>query len=46
MAGVGLAFSDLLHASVASQDYTGKLAALQGKGDDYEIAAAQVRPWG
>lgn len=24
------------------QDYTGKLAALQGKGDDYEIAAAQV----
>eukprot|EP00887_Chlorella_sp_A99_P003161 scaffold9.g3161.t1 len=24
------------------QDYTGKLATLQGKGDDYEIAAAQV----
>lgn len=26
------------------QEYTTKLAALQGKGDDYEAAAAQVRP--
>lgn len=25
-----------------SQEYTAKLAALQGKGDDYEVAAAQV----
>lgn len=31
------------HPRPLCQDYTGKLAALQGKGDDYEIAAAQVR---
>lgn len=24
------------------QDYTAKLASLQAKGDDYEIAAAQI----
>lgn len=24
------------------QEYTNKLAAVQGKGDDYEVAAAQI----
>ena len=31
---------DAVRAGLA--EYVGKLAALQGKGDDYEIAAAQV----
>jgi len=32
----------LLSARAAAQEYTAKLAALQAKGDDYEIAAAQI----
>lgn len=28
------------------QEYTAKLAAVQGKGDEYEAAAAQVGRWG
>lgn len=29
-------------AAVTVQEYTAKLGALQAKGDDYEIAAAQI----
>ena len=32
--------ADAVRAGLA--EYTAKLAALQGKGDDYEVAAAQV----
>lgn len=32
--------SDAVRAGLA--EYTGKLASLQGKGDDYELAAAQA----
>ena len=30
------------HLCAVVQDYLGKLAAVQAKGDDYEIAAAQI----
>ena len=35
--------ADAVRAGLA--EYTAKLAALQGKGDDYVVAAAQVRGW-
>jgi F-type H+-transporting ATPase subunit delta len=35
--------ADAVRAGLA--EYTAKLAALQGKGDDYEVAVAQVRGW-
>jgi hypothetical protein len=31
-----------LRCFCAEQEYTAKLGALQAKGDDYEIAAAQI----
>ena len=36
------ASSGLRVAAAALQEYTAKLGALQAKGDDYEIAAAQI----
>jgi len=41
-AGAPPPYSALLSARAAAQEYTAKLAALQAKGDDYEIAAAQI----
>ena len=32
----------LMPSDMFLQDYTGKLGSLQGKSDDYEIAAAQI----
>ena len=34
--------ADTLCCASALQEYTAKLGALQAKGDDYEIAAAQI----
>jgi len=42
LAGASLPYSALLSACAVAQEYTAKLAALQAKGDDYEIAAAQI----
>jgi len=44
MATEAVALEELDHEAVRAglQEYTAKLASLQGKSDDYEIAAAQV----